>query len=245
MINMDLEKISYRVLIELEKNPMNFKEISSKISGIGIDLLKNLEGIGFIQREGESKLISSCKWNLTNGGISFLRFKQIVEKQKQDSYKIVMTLPPKFKEIILHKHKNIFSTDESIRDLFSKAKNTLRILSPYVDASVIDYLKDVKKDVHIQFLTVPSRYGNNPILERLKQSMNNLEIKYLFESKNEIQQFQIHAKIIIRDKDRIYIGSANFRDTSILYNLESGIVSEDEKMINEYASIYDDIYAIT
>ena len=97
--------------------------------------------------------------------------------------------------------------------------------------------------MNIQFLTVPSKYGNNPVLERLKQSMKNIEIKYMFESKDEIQQFQIHAKIIICDESSIYLGSANFRDTSILYNLESGLVSNDEKLINEYVSIYDDIYS--
>lgn len=244
MIKMDLEKISQKVLLELKESSKSFKEISEKISGINVDLFKCLEGTGFIKREGESKLISSCKWAVTREGNSFLKFKQIAEKGKQDPHKIVMTLPPKFKELILSKHKNIMLTDESIRELFSQAKIKLRILSPYVDASVIDYLRCVNKNVKVKFLTAPSRYGNNPILERLKQSMENLEIKYLFESKNEIQQFQIHAKVIIADEDNIYLGSANFRDTSILYNLESGIVSNDEKLIRDYISIYDDIYSI-
>ena len=66
----------------------------------------------------------------------------------------------------------------------------------------------------------------------------------MFESKDEIQQFQIHAKIIISDDKDIYIGSANFKDTSILYNLESGIVSNDKELIRDYISIYDDIYSI-
>ncbi len=240
---MNLEKTSQQILIELKESPKSFREITKKISGTNIDLFKSLEGMGFIKREGNSKLISSCKWVVTDHGNSFLKFKRIVEKERQDPYKIVMTLPPKFKESILKKHKNIFLTDESIRNLFSQAKRKLRILSPYVDASIIDYLREIGKDVQIQFLTVPSRYGNNPVLERLKQSMKNLEIKYLFESKNEIQQFQIHAKIIICDRNNIYIGSANFRDTSILYNLESGIISNDEKLIDEYISIYDDIYS--
>jgi len=242
MIKMDLEKISQKILLELKETPKSFKEISEKISGINVDLFKSLEGIGFIKREGKSKLISSCKWAVTGEGISFLKFKQIVEKEKQNPHKIVMTLPPKFKELILNKHKNIVLTDESIRELFSNSRSNLRILSPYVDASVIDYLKNVNPNVKIQFLTVPSRYGNNPVLERLKQSMNNLEVKYMFESKDEIQQFQIHAKMIISDDKNIYIGSANFKDTSMLYNLESGIVSNDEKLIREYISIYDEIY---
>lgn len=242
MINMDLENLSHKLLKEFNKNPSNLKEVSEKIPGITVDLIKNLEGIGFIKREGELELISSCKWGLTEEGRAFLKFKQIIDKQKEESYKIVMTLPPKFRDLILNKHKNILLTDKSIKDLFSNSKNELRVLSPYVDASVINYLKDVAQTVKIQFLTVPSKYGNNPILERLKQSMKNLEIKYMFESKNEIQQFQIHAKVIISDDKEIYIGSANFKDTSMLYNLESGIISNDKKLIREYISIYDDIY---
>lgn len=243
MIKMDLEKLAHIVLKELDESPRDIKDICNKIPGVDVDLIKNLEGIGFIQREGESRLISSCKWKLTEEGKSFLKFKQIIDKQKEESYKIVMTLPPKFKDVILSRHKNILLTDKSIKDLFSNSKDKLRILSPYVDASVIDYLKDVDNNVKIQFLTVPSRYGNNPVLERLKQSMKNLEVKYMFESKDEVQQFQIHAKIIISDDKDIYIGSANFRDTSMLYNLESGIISNDKKLISEYISIYDDIYS--
>jgi DNA-binding HxlR family transcriptional regulator len=244
MINMDLEKISLDLLSELEKSPHNFRNLSEKIPGVNIDLIKNLEGIGFIKREGDSKLISSCNWGLTEEGKSFLKFNKLVESQKESNYKIILTLPPKFKEYILNKHKNIILTEDAIKETFSNSKETLRILSPYVDASVIDYLKIIDHNVKIQFLTVPSRYGNNPVLERLKQSMKNLEVKYMFESKDEIQQFQIHAKVIISDDKSIYIGSANFRDTSILYNLESGIISNDEGLIQEYISIYDDIYSL-
>ncbi len=244
MINMDLEKISLDLLNELEETPGNLKRLSEKIPGVNVDLIKNLEGIGFIKREGESNLISSCNWKLTEEGRSFLKFKKLVEAQRENKYKIILTLPPKFKEYILNKHKNIILTEDAIKEIFSGSKKTLRILSPYVDASVIDYLKNVEEDVKVQFLTVPSRYGNNPVLERLKQSMKNLEVKYMFESKDEIQQFQIHAKVIISDDKSIYIGSANFRDTSMLYNLESGIISNDEGLIREYISVYDDIYSL-
>ena len=96
--------------------------------------------------------------------------------------------------------------------------------------------------VKVKFLTVPSKYGKNPVLERLKQTMKNLEVKYLYEFDKEIQQFQIHAKIIISDTNSLYTGSANFKDTSILYNLESGLLVKDEKIIKESLAIYDEIY---
>jgi len=242
MINMDLEQISQEVLRSLNEKPLKFNEISKKVSGIGIDLMKNLENMGFIKREGKVRLISSCYWTITKEGTSFLKFKEMIEKSRGDMYKIIMTLPPIFKEQIMNKHSEISLTDISIRELFHQAKDRIRILSPYVDASIIDYLKDINKDVKVQFLTIPSKYGKNPVLERLKQSMKNLDVKYLFESKDNVQQFQIHAKIIISDDSAIYIGSANFRDTSMLYNLESGIISTDKKLIDNYISIYKDIY---
>lgn len=242
MIKMDIENISEKILMELKNKSLTFKELHGKLSDSSIDLLKMLERIGFIGREGADSLISSCNWRITKQGDSFLQFKKTAIDNQNKLYKIVMTLPPIFKKSILEKHPEIELTELCIRELFSRANKEIKILSPYVDASVINYLKDVKPYVNIKFLTVPSKYGKNPILERLKQTMKNLEIKYLYQFDKEIQQFQIHAKIIISDINSMYIGSANFKDTSILYNLESGLLIKDEKMIKEHSAVYDEIY---
>lgn len=244
MTKMKIEKDIYKLLEELTEKPKKLKEIAEKIPKISVDLLKNLESIGFIKRN-ESLLMSSSKWELTPQGISFLKLRRNFEEETSKNYDIVMSLPPSFKNFILEKHKGIHPTESSFKSLFLEAKSRIRILSPYVDASILDFLKNVNNETKIQILTVPSKYGNNPVLERLKQSIKNLEIKYLFESKGGIQQFQIHAKLIICDNQMVYLGSANFKDTSILYNLETGLVSYDEKLIQEYISIYDDIYSIT
>lgn len=228
--------------MELRDKSLTFKEIYEILSDCNMDLLKMLEKMGFIEREGVNRLVSSCDWRITKQGDSFLQLRKMSRESQNKSYGIIMTLPPIFKRSILEKHPDIKLTDLCIRELFSQADEEIRVLSPYVDASVIDYLKDVKSNVKVKFLTVPSKYGKNPVLERLKQTMKNLEVKYLYEFDKEIQQFQIHAKIIISDTNSLYTGSANFKDTSILYNLESGLLVKDEKIIKESLAIYDEIY---
>jgi len=242
MIKMEPEILIKKILEKIETEPCSIRELQKFFPVISLNLLKDLERTGFIYRENPLQLISSCKWKLSKEGRSFLKFKEKLAKESQKQYEIVMTLPPIFSEKIIKDHPEIKLTEKAMREILSEAKEEIRILSPYVDASAIDYLNKIKNNVKIRFLTVPSKYGKNAILERLKQTKPNLEVKYLFESRDNVQQFQIHAKIIISDKKKIYIGSANFRDTSILYNLEGGIILTNHEFIKEYISIFEDIY---
>lgn len=244
MIKMETEKITEEILKKLESQNMSTEELIDKVEGVSTSLLKNLERIGFIQRDESSKLFSSCKWILTKEGKSFTKFKEKVSEEAGEINKIVMTLPPKIKEEILKRHPEINLTNKIFKELLIKSTTKIRILSPYIDASIIDYIKEIPEDVEIKFLTTLSKYGKNPILERLKQTRRNLEIKYLSEYVGNVQQFQIHAKIIISDEKEIYIGSANFKETSILYNLESGLISKDKDLIKKYSSIFDDIFSL-
>ena len=207
-----------------------------------VDLLKNLERSGLINRTDSLDKIASCKWSITSEGKSFLKLKGNFTKPK--NYEIVMTLPPTFKEKIIKMHPSIKLTDETIRSILLEAKDKIKILSPYVDASIIDYLKPIKNNISIEFLTTNSLYGKNMILERLKQTKPNLKVKYLIEKEGNIQKFQTHAKIIIIDKLKAYIGSANFKDTSMLYNLEGGVLLSEPEIIQEFSSIFDDIFLI-
>lgn len=240
---MNKEKTIIKILKDLEQDNVSTEIILKTNPESDLDFLKNLERTGFIQRTGNSTLLSSCDWEITKEGKSFIKFYNKLESDSKKINNVVMTLPPIIKKEILEKYPEINLTDGVVKELFESAEEELKILSPYIDASLINYFQGINPKVKIRFLTTLSKYGGkNSILERLKQSRDNFEIKYLHESKNNIQQFQIHAKVIIADKSKIYVGSANFTDTSMLYNLESGILSTDEQLIKSYSEIFDEIY---
>lgn len=230
------------ILGELEHKKYSAKELNEKGITNSLDLLVDLENIGFIERVEKDVLrISQIHWSITNNGKSFLRiYSRLTEK---DDFEVVMTIPPTFSKDLIKKHPFIKKTELAIKQLFSQAKNEIRVLSPYVDASIISFIDNVKPSVLIKIITLPSSFGagKNTILERLK-SKKNIQIKYIQEIKERTQIYQIHAKITIVDQSVIYIGSANFKDTSIYYNLESGVTFKDETLIAKYTKIYDDIY---
>lgn len=241
MNKMDTNEDLITILKKIEKDSISTKGLREEFSEV-LEKLRSLEKSGLIKREGTEDKISSCKWFITSEGKSFIKLNETYSKIK--NYEVILTLPPPFKKSILEKHPNVVLTDEAIKKMLIEAKEKIRILSPYVDASVIDYMKAIQKDVKINFLTTLTPYGKNTILERLKQDKEFLEVKYITEKSGNIQKFQTHAKIMIIDNSKVYVGSANFKDTSMLYNLEAGIILSQPEIVNEYVSIFDDIYVL-
>jgi hypothetical protein len=237
---MDTDENIINILKKVDKDSRSTQDLRENSENI-LNLLKNLERSGLICREDASKRITACRWRITPEGRSFIKLKNYPKKK---NYDIVMTLPPPFKKGLMEKHPSLKLTDDAIRKMFLEATEKVRILSPYVDASVIDYIQLIKENVKIEFLTTLTAFGKNMILERLKQHRKNLEVKYIIEKEGNIQKFQTHAKIVIVDQLKIYIGSANFKDTSMLYNLEGGIILSEPEIIREYISIFDDIYCL-
>ena len=167
---MNKEKVITTILEELERKSLATENILSLNQELNLDLLKNLERVGFIKRIGSSQLISSCNWEITQEGKSFIKFKKKLEEDSKKINRIVMTLPPSLQKRILEKHPEVNLTDKSIKELFSSTKEELKILSPYIDASFISYIQDISSNIKIKLLTTLSKYGKNPVLERLKQS---------------------------------------------------------------------------
>ncbi len=245
MIKMAIMKDVVAVLKLLGDNWKSYKIIKSKVKMEGSlqASLFNLEKMGFVEKESE-KSLSESDWRITLEGKCFLR---VVEKETQESANIrsnevVMTIPYKFLDDLTKDCPSITSTKEAYYSLFSNAKSSIKILNPYIDASIVSFLEKIKDTVDIEIITVSGKFSkNNPLLERQK-SIRKIGIKYLEEFKGGTQISQLHAKLIIVDSKVIYVGSANFKETSILHNLEAGILSTDEGLVKSYEKIFDLIY---
>jgi phosphatidylserine/phosphatidylglycerophosphate/cardiolipin synthase-like enzyme len=197
--------------------------------------------MGLIEKVNSDTLqISKVEWKITSNGRSFLRaYSKMNEKE---NYEVVMTIPPPFSKELTSSCKYIKKTDMVFKELFSKTQNEIKIFSPYIDASIVSFFQKIKPSVKIKIITLPSSYsGKNSIIERMK-STKDIDVRYILEKKEGAQIYQIHGKIIISDNVKIYIGSANFKETSIYYNLETGIVSNDEGLIEKYSKIFEEIF---
>lgn len=242
---MALIKELANVLKILGENWLDYGIIKSKIKVAGSlqVLLSDLEKLGFAEKERDKSLTES-PWKITKEGKAFLVFfnRDEQEAEKVISNRVVMTVPAKLSKDLIKNYSFINLTKDVYADLFSSAQKSIKILNPYIDASIASFLDKINKSVEIEIITVSGKFSkNNPILERQK-TIRPLGVKYLEEFEKDTQIFQLHAKVIIIDSKLIYVGSANFKETSILHNLEAGILSSDEKIIRQYGEIFDFIY---
>jgi phosphatidylserine/phosphatidylglycerophosphate/cardiolipin synthase-like enzyme len=95
----------------------------------------------------------------------------------------------------------------------------------------------------IQIVTTlrEARMRSSPVLERLATT-RPLAVRYLHGKHAKSQMFQLHAKMILVDSSAAYIGSANFTDTSLHYNLELGVTIDDPEAIAKLHAVFDYIF---
>lgn len=231
-----------KILLEsLYNDDLSTKELEESFKEFNaLKELVILEKLGFIIRQRESNLTQSM-WKITDTGRFFFK---TVEDEEED-FNIVMTIPPKFSKEVSETFPYIKSTKKIFTKLIKDSTSDIRIFMPYVDASFVSLLEGVDPKVSLKIITSFTKYGSgrNAILERLK-SKRNMSIKYLGGSDGDLQLFQLHAKIFISDNKRMYIGSANLKETSIFYNLESGLLTYDLDIIDKYILIFDYFYRL-
>jgi phosphatidylserine/phosphatidylglycerophosphate/cardiolipin synthase-like enzyme len=170
-----------------------------------------------------------------------LEFASIYHEQKKDQLsKLIMTGD------FNSKYANF--TDDTIFQMIQRAKSKITIVSYFVwdGQDLFKQLSDLSKDVEIKFIldkpqewksriiknwnkrTLPTIFGIN----RKKSSNKNLS--------------KIHSKIIIIDNSEILITSANLTSVAMVTfgksgnNIETGIWSKDQQIVNNCINIFDD-----
>ena len=79
------------------------------------------------------------------------------------------------------------------------------------------------------------------MLERCSLT-RDLVVRYLNEQRDRALMYQMHAKLIIADGARAYVGSANLTDTSLHYNLELGLVVDEAAVVSSLERLFDYVF---
>ena len=154
---------------------------------------------------------------------------------------LVVSLPVPLREPIGARAPGLLTTAAAFRRLMEGAKRSLKIFSPYVDPTFTGFAQTAQAPIQIVTTLRESRMKSSPVLERCATT-RPLSVRYLHEKQARAQMFQLHAKMILADSDAAYIGSANFTDTSLHYNFELGVYTEDPRTIAKLHSIFDYIF---
>ena len=140
----------------------------------------------------------------------------------------------------------------ALRDLINSAEKEILIITYQIKADIIKnnntiskiigIIKSKKlKGVEVKIL-INKKYPINYMVDIAEKSKMNLKKEGL-EVKTYKRNKTLHSKLIIIDKERIYIGSHNLTNTALLYNCESGIIIDNKDIANFFESYFNKLWS--
>lgn len=223
--------------------------------GLGTPLSSVLlcaEALGFVERTFEDDVspVGDAAWSLSATGQRFLRFfhdSAVAAETSPSPIQVVITVPAQVRQEFELRNLSLVRTQECIAELLRSSSDELLIFSPYIDACFAHMSACISPGAAVRLVTTTAseRFGTkpHPALARIVTAHPNFQMRYLFE-RNEFggQQTQIHAKLIISDAKQAYVGSANLTETSLIHNLELGVLVQDTHVVKELRRIFHDVY---
>jgi phosphatidylserine/phosphatidylglycerophosphate/cardiolipin synthase-like enzyme len=154
---------------------------------------------------------------------------------------IVLSIPPAIREQ-LDGAPPLLRTYDAFARLFSSAKKSLKIFVPYVDPSFTALVALTQAPVRVLTTAGEGRGSRaSPVLERCA-TLRDVTVRYLAERRERTLLYQMHAKMLVADGARAYVGSANLTDTSIHYNLELGLFLEHPESVRRLERLFDILF---
>jgi phosphatidylserine/phosphatidylglycerophosphate/cardiolipin synthase-like enzyme len=161
---------------------------------------------------------------------------------KAGELQVVVSMPDGIKPTMHEKAPGIGETRPVFEEILLSARRIVRVFSPFVDSTFSALVQGVKVPIQVVTTEVEGKHGpHNAVLRRLSD-LRNLAVKYLKHKDGHAHLYQLHAKVILADEARAYIGSANMNDTSVNYNIELGLVTEDPAVTSTIAKVFDYVF---
>lgn len=168
---------------------------------------------------------------------------RLAGREAPPTFSIVLSMPPKLRGELKKLAPSAQESRPAIETLIRSAARTLDICCPYVDAAFTGLISPI--DARIRIVTTAHRDRGklepNNVLERCA-TLRDLGVRYLIQEREGAFLHQVHAKIVIADGARAYIGSVNLTDTSLHYNFEAGVITQDPGIVKELAAVIDALY---
>jgi phosphatidylserine/phosphatidylglycerophosphate/cardiolipin synthase-like enzyme len=155
--------------------------------------------------------------------------------------RLVASVPVPLRDALRTRAPELLATADVFRRLLEEARTSIKIFSPYVDPAFTGLAEAVRAPMQIVTTLRETRMRSSPVLERFASS-RPLAVRYLHERQASAQMFQLHAKTILADGERAYVGSANLTDTSLHYNFEMGLLIEDRAIVERLEKVFDYVF---
>ena len=153
---------------------------------------------------------------------------------------IVLSIPPALREH-LEGAPPLLRTYDAFARLFSSSKKSLKIFVPYVDPSFTALVALTNAPVRV-LTTAGEGRGSRASPSSNAAPPSATCGRYLSQRRDRALLYQMHAKMLISDGARAYVGSANLTDTSIHYNLELGLFLEHPEAVRRLERLFDVLF---
>ena len=211
---------------------------------------------------------SKAIWKVTSRGLSFSRFastwyqtfvqpaeasQKVVEVPLDYDLKFAVNVPPQLRDRV-KQQTDVFFVGDCLEGLVKEAQRDLVIISPYFDeASILIMSKANVQNVKVRVLTaeiLDSRTGriderHVSTLKKYRSLFPQFECRVF--SKYEVQNpgsqglsqtFISHAKTYIADSKRMLVTSANLKATSLIWNFEVGVYTDNPELLRQALAVF-------
>ncbi len=164
---------------------------------------------------------------------------------------LVATLPPDADPVA---RQAVDRTSLELQTLLTGADEIVRIAAPYFDPDerIVESMVALPErgiETHLLTREVRPSHGNSDAREaisRLRDRVSaspeaSFEVRDLYETGPSGQEEAIHAKAVLVDDDRCYLGSANLIETSLTSNFELGVVLEGPA-VRDVVTVFDAMF---
>lgn len=230
--------------------PFTEREVA-KIAGLPaaqealvLECLRQAEGLGMIAHA------SGLGWRFVTPPLELSRLADLLEAaghyaqeihQDQDTVWVALTRParPSRLEIALEdiglRAAELEATDESFVSLASQAQERLRVMTPFLDRHGAEWVCElfahtaphVRRELILRYASMASTAnfpeGLNTSAARFRE-LGVVVLDYALPREDGRSVETFHAKLVLADANRAYVGSSNMTWGSLEHSMELGLV---------------------
>lgn len=241
-----------------DENEMSVNEFNAIMAGLEeCDVATERETRGATYANSEFYVNVASAVEVFDQWLIAARYAEVRSERSPERTKtqLAATLPPDAPSWLSNR---VDHTDLGLRHLAVQAKESLRIAAPYLDpeeAVLEDIAALPSQEVSVRLLTREAT-GEDADKEQ-RESLERLAAKVPTAEKEAFvardlystdsfgrQRAAVHAKVVIVDEKRAYIGSANFTQTGLGSNFELGVLV-DGPLVDDVTTVFDEIFHIS
>jgi phosphatidylserine/phosphatidylglycerophosphate/cardiolipin synthase-like enzyme len=182
---------------------------------------------------------------LSTMGQGLMVSKDLVEYQIMQMNQTHLKAKPIFVQTspIYHSSLHVKEINDKIVNMIQKAKNELRISSPFIDMYYEDIINKIQENPNPMVRLITRPKGEIKGL-REKIANNVIDMLNTVTRGNVIQSRTVHSRMVIVDDNELLVSSADLTRDQLFDEFNAGIWTTDKEAIKRAVDFFDNIFQL-